>query len=359
MEKRASFLILALPRSRTFWLSRFLQYGEWTCGHDEARHVRSMDDVRSWFSQSGVGSVETAAAPFWRLVPSGVRMVVVRRPVNDVVNSLIATGISFNREKLTARMRHLDRKLDQIERAGALSVQFADLVSESACARVFEHCLGLPHDSAWWARLAPVNLQINLASELRYVAAHGPQLRRAEVLCVREIRRLLRGDKPKLGPPDANGVTLQEEYFETAWRDARQLMSEHCVEVGETSDSYEHKNIALLQTLSDAGVLRVMTARINGRMFGYLSSVAGPSLEAPGEIVVNQLSLFVSKDAGRLGLGLKLQRAAIKAFETRGVKQVYMRAGVRGSGPRLSKLYEFIGAKDHGRMYRLDLGEAA
>ena len=62
------FVVYALPRSRTFWLSRFLCYAEWNCGHDEIRHARSLDDVRAWFSQSYTGTVETAAAPWWRLI---------------------------------------------------------------------------------------------------------------------------------------------------------------------------------------------------------------------------------------------------------------------------------------------------
>ena len=66
-----SFVVLAMPRSRTKWLSQFLSYGPWQVGHDEIRHCRSMDDVAAWLSQPFTGTIETAArAAFWRLLPA-------------------------------------------------------------------------------------------------------------------------------------------------------------------------------------------------------------------------------------------------------------------------------------------------
>ena len=96
MSESLPFVVFALPRSRTFWASRFLSYGGWACGHDEALHVRALDDVRSWFAQPYVGTVETAAAPFWRLLHAvcpQAKVVVIRRPVSDVVTSLMALGV--------------------------------------------------------------------------------------------------------------------------------------------------------------------------------------------------------------------------------------------------------------------------
>src|SRR5690348_11556095 len=114
----SSFIVYALPRSRTAWLSRFLTYGEWACGHDEARHLRSVEDIKSWFAQPNTGTAETAAAPFWRTVQHispDTKVVVVRRPVEDVLESLMRLA-PFDRVQLEAHLRRLDRKLDQIEK---------------------------------------------------------------------------------------------------------------------------------------------------------------------------------------------------------------------------------------------------
>ena len=40
------FVVLSLPRSRSYWLSRYLSYGGWHCGHEEIRHARTLSDVR-------------------------------------------------------------------------------------------------------------------------------------------------------------------------------------------------------------------------------------------------------------------------------------------------------------------------
>ena len=55
------------------------------------------------------------------------------------------------------------------------------------------------------------------------------------------------------------------------------------------------------------------------------------------------------------GLGLKLQRAALRELKTRGVDEVFMQDGVRGSGGRINAIYRRLGAQDDGQVYRLQL----
>ena len=173
-----NFIVYALPRSRTAWLSRFLTFDNWHCAHEEMRHARSMADVHSWFAQPFTGTVETAAAPWWRLVPPGVRTVVVRRPVADVVVSLARLGMT--QPEWHGIIERADCKLDQIEaRVPCLSVQFADLDKQATCAAVFEHCLQQPHNPAWWAAMSPLNIQAPVEPMFRYFESFRPQLMRA------------------------------------------------------------------------------------------------------------------------------------------------------------------------------------
>ena len=115
------FFILGLPRSRTYWLSKFLTYREWTCGHEELRHIRTMEDAKSWLSQPSTGSAETALAPFWRLLPKDARLVIVRRPVAEVKDSLLrlslGDGGAFDPIALDGLLKRADAKLDQIRGA--------------------------------------------------------------------------------------------------------------------------------------------------------------------------------------------------------------------------------------------------
>jgi GNAT superfamily N-acetyltransferase len=358
----APFVVFSLPRSRTFWLSRYLTYGGWTCSHDEARYVRGVGDVTSWLSQDLVGAVETGASPFWRLllqIRPDARIAVIRRPVAEVIESLLATGIQFDRPALAQGMARLDRKLDQIERLpNVLSVSYADLNQEATCARLFEHCLGLSHDHDWWSRLAPMNLQVNLAAEFRYMNAYAPRLRAAEAACARAIKHTLLAGKVRHGAHDERGVTIQEERADTVYRDAHDLFKEHCLAVGEAEDEWTRKNIPLIFQLEDGGYWQFMTARSNGRMLAYLMTLVAPSLEATNRTSATQTLFFSSKDALGMNLGEALQRASIERLKARGVYEVIMREGVRGSGPKLGVLYRRMGAEPYGTLHRLTLGNA-
>jgi hypothetical protein len=343
------FVIFAMPRSRTAWLARFLTYGCWQCGHDELRHCRSLDDVRSWLAQPYTGTVETAAAPFWRLLPADVRVVTVRRSVPDVVASLARAGIAFDATVMMRVIQHQERKLDQIEHRlpGVLAIRFEDLADEATSARVFEHCLGLPHDPAWWAAASVVNIQINLAHLLRYYGAHAPQM---DKLAKQARHRIVAGMARN---SELDGVTFQHEPFRQFYQDAQPLFAEHLVQTDQSPDDHALKNLPLLETLDDMGALQTMTARSNGRMFGYLMTVIGPSLDARDRLAGFHTIFFASPLIR--GLGMKLQHAALDGLRARGVHEVQMRAGHRGSGPRLGTFYRRLGAEEFGQLYRLEL----
>jgi hypothetical protein len=343
------FVIFALPRCRTKWIATFLSYGDWHCGHDEIRHCRSLDDVRSWLAQPCTGTIETACSAFWRLLPPDVRVVTLRRPVAEVVASLHRGGLVFDEPGMTRFLERAERKLDQIERRvpNVLALTFADLGHEAGCARVFEHCLGLPHDHGWWAAWHPVNIQVNLPHLVRYFTAHAPQLTK---LAQTAKHRILRG---MVCNTELDGVTFQCEPFRSFYRDAQPLFAEHLVQTGQAPDDHARKNLALFEALDDRGALHVFTSRSNGRMFSYLVSVIAPSLDDPHELLAEQTIFFA--DPSWPGLGMKTQRAAIADLRARGVNRALMRAGHRGSGPRLGTMFRRLGAEPFGSLYSLPL----
>lgn len=346
------FIVFALPRSRTAWLSRFLTYGEWACGHDEIRHARSLDDVKAWFSQPNTGTAETAAAPWWRTVQKlrpDVRVVVVRRPPEEVIASLERVA-PFNHEQLTKLIHSLDRKLDQIEQrmSNVISVAYDDLQFESVCAGIFDHCLPYEHDHAWWAFWDKQNVQINLPAQIRYFQAYQPQLMKL----ARQVKCLTLADftRPFKEPDE---LTFQQDDFETFFRDGQRLFAEHCSIVGQDPEAFLNKNIPEFRAREARGELQIMTARSNGRMFGYLVTFIAPSLETVGETVAVHTTIYASPEFPRLGR--QLLRAAQDALKERGVGELALRAGVVADGPRLAKLYERMGAEPQGQLYLLKL----
>jgi len=190
MAEGPPFVILALPRSRTAWLAYWLTYGGWLCGHEQLRYCRSMEDVRSWLAMPKTGTVETAAAPFWRLIPADVRIVTVRRPKVEVVRSTIALG--YNARAAEEMIGRLDRKLDQVEaRRSVVRVEFDELRTAEGAKRLWEAVLPLPFDECWYHALAALNVQYSAELMTRYVIAHEKQLMefRAEAKLAHRLRR--------------------------------------------------------------------------------------------------------------------------------------------------------------------------
>jgi hypothetical protein len=344
------FVIFSLPRSRSRWLSCWLNYGDWQCGHDEIRHCRSLDDVKSWLAQPCTGSVETAGAPFWRLLlhyRPDVRVVTIRRPVEDVLRSLRATGVAFD-TTLGPLIHRLNHKLDQVEQRipSVRSFTFDELRTESACAALFEHCLPYRHDPVRWRTFDQTNMQINLHHMMRYFAAHRVQLEKVAKQARHRILSLM------CRPPEIEGVTFQQETM-ASYDEAIPLFREHAVITDRSPDAYLLVNRPLLEKLDELGSLQIVTARSNGRLFGYLVTVIGPSLEFEDKLTACHSAFFVSPQVRNLGM--KLQHTAAEALRERGVSDLHLRAGVLGAGPRLGAFYRRMGAEEDGQMYRLGL----
>ena len=344
------FVVLALPRSRTRWLAEFLSYGPWRCTHEEARHFRSMEDTTSWISQPFSGSAETAVVPFWRLIPNSVRVVVVRRSQSEVEASLrrVMTVIPPN---LSSILTRLDAKLDQVtkRRPGVLNVAYHDLATLAGATKVFEHALQLPFDLEWWNVLRDVNIQEPFIAFERYAAAYAKQLEKMRGLAKGAILREI-----TLRPRQTlDGVVFATEPFENFVREHPAILDKHAHVVGEPAGTFWTKNLALLQAISDAGAMQIVTARLNGRMFGYLMTELAQSREVPGRITAVETVFYASSEMP--GLGMKLQRETLRLLRARGVAEVWFRAGVRGNGPKTEVMYRRLGAEPSGSLWRLDL----
>lgn len=356
------FLICALPRSRTRWLSEFLSYGDYECVHDHVRFVRSIVDLRAWLSQDFVGASETAAAPWWRLAQAirpELRILVVRRPVEDVLASVLAIDMRgvchFDSAVLLNQLQRHDRRLDKIERfaRNVLSVNYDDLEKEHTCARVFEHCLPYYHNPEWWKAWAPLNRQPSMPHLMRYYLANRLQMKMAALSCKREMRRLLSWRPPE---PSDGQLTIQEEDFDIFWRDGQHLFADHAAEVGERDGAMLNVNVFLARELERKGATQIMTARFGGQMVGYLVTLISPTLEDRDLMSAMQNTFYVAKSFR--GIGPKLQSASLQRLRERGIGEVVLRAGVRGDGPRLAAMYERLGATEYGRLFNLPLRAA-
>lgn len=194
------FIIYGLPRSRTSWLSMFLSYKDWTCHHEKAMHMRSMDDVKELFAAANTGSVETGA-PYGRcllkwFVPN-LKEVVILRPLEEVVDSVMKIdlqGISvFDRDKLRKILAKGERALLKIAKdPNVLVVNYDDLHKEEICAKIFEFCLPYKFDKDWWDYYKDLNIQLNMGLLIAYRHQNKSQIDEFKNLCKRELIKLCR-----------------------------------------------------------------------------------------------------------------------------------------------------------------------
>lgn len=347
------FVIFSLPRSRTAWLSRYLTYGHWICGHEESRYWRTMEDVKSWFMQPFIGTIEADAMSFWRLLPRvapEVRVMTIRRPVLEVHDSLMRLGIGQGGPQLLKLLRQMDTKLDQIEhRLGAMRIDFGDLTSEETCRLVFEYCLGLEHDTRWWKHWSGVNVQVDIKVRMRYMMSYLPQL-----VHLRDIAKYqILADLHSQHDPVPHGVlTIQEETLENVVRDGQELFNDHCLQVGESPDVWK-RDLKYLRQMDECGLLQVMTARSNGKLFGYLATIVGTPNDFEPRTATHS-EFYASAEWP--GAGLKLQRAALVALAAKGVDRVFMRSGT-GPGSRIETLYKRMGAEPEGKLFKIRLNQ--
>lgn len=177
------FIILSLPRSRSFWLSRFLSFGELQCGHDLCVDCGNVEDFISAFGSID-GTIETGAILGWRLIQHllpQVQLIVVRRPVRDVFHSFEKLGIPVEATDLFTRALMLDQLASQ---PFVKTWEYRELEDESACAKLFETCTGRQHSPAWWRGMRNLNIQIDMGERMAHLIANASRLEqfRASVL---------------------------------------------------------------------------------------------------------------------------------------------------------------------------------
>lgn len=163
----AKFIIFALPRSRTKWVSEWLSFGgRYAIGHDLTVDCSSIADFEDALDAVD-GTVETGAILGWRLLLARhpeLRVATISRPVWQIVASLQAQGW-YGVDEVDMVMRAEMLHALSLQR-GVQNFTFAGLSSEAECARLWEFALARDFDFEHWIELAPQNIQINMAERI-------------------------------------------------------------------------------------------------------------------------------------------------------------------------------------------------
>lgn len=160
------FLILALPRSRTAWLSIFLTHSNSFCFHEPLLGCSTVADLEQRFREVDtevVGGADTGAALFLdrivELMPD-IRLAVVERPLEQCAQSLRALG-DIDVIIATESLRRIQSALDDAkQRYRPLVVRFADLNDPDTARALWEHCIGEGFDPVRFSDLCRFNIEI-------------------------------------------------------------------------------------------------------------------------------------------------------------------------------------------------------
>jgi hypothetical protein len=189
MPQTAPFIILSLPRSRSAWLAAFLSYPPKQCGHDIASESRSVPDFLNRLARFD-GTCETGAVVGWQLIHWYIpqaRIIVVKRPVEEIKRSLAQFGIVPVEGELEARGAMLDACAAL---PSVTAFDFDELNDQDVCTWIFETCLGLDFDRRWYRKLANQNIQIDVGAQMAKLRGRQSDLTKLKSDVATAVREL-------------------------------------------------------------------------------------------------------------------------------------------------------------------------
>ncbi len=345
------FVIFGLPRSRTTWLSHFLSYGEARVGHDIAVHCRRAQDFLDCYSRGMTGTCETGAVIGWpwlvQQMPD-VRIVLVRRPLPEVVAELASFGMIAPPGELEEREAELDR-LAQMP--GVESIGFAELRDPHVCQWLFELLLDRPIDWVWWKALDRTVIQPDMQQAADHLFANYEALQLLEL----EIRELVSKAEPVFGSVTAPSVTYAWEHWDEFWPWAEPLLAaEHAEYLRVFQLNPLEPDSDAFSAACSAGVLRIAVARLRGKAIGYFFLSLGLDSESLHVIQATQGPWYVLPDVGPR-VGLKLWNMARDEAARLGAHEMNLHSPVHGRGARLAQFFIAKGATPVNNTFKLGL----
>lgn len=165
------FFIIALPRSRTAWLSYFLTSPDCDCLHDPLGQCESLDDLQAMFDNSQaplVGCVDTSSPLFFDAIharwPDSRYLFVFREPA-EIVASLNALGLPST-EVAMMQVRMNSAYLAVRSQPNVRALPAGHLSELPALEAIHDFLVGTPFDAGRATYLVGKNIQVDLIEAL-------------------------------------------------------------------------------------------------------------------------------------------------------------------------------------------------
>ena len=148
-----AFLVFAMPRSRSYWLSHFLSEPARECDHDPSIFFTGRDNMSKYLQNPDMAAVDTALLRIWPDVVAAApdaKYAILTRNMADAERSLMREGLSIDQAR-TVNRRHMQDSMDFLASGVSCEVFSFDMLdTEYGCARVWEYCLDKPFNREKW-----------------------------------------------------------------------------------------------------------------------------------------------------------------------------------------------------------------
>lgn len=154
-------------------------------------------------------------------------------------------------------------------------------------------------------------------------------------------------------------VTVQLEPWEAIWPAVNDIATKHFNEVDggiEPRRPFKVKASAM-QAMSDAGILKIVTARSAGQLVGYFTWTITEDIESEGLMIALQGAWFVDPAARFRRVGIRLFMKSVTELRLLGVKNIFPHHRLQGSGAALGKFFKRQGAIEIQHTYSLWIGD--
>jgi hypothetical protein len=230
-----------------------------------------------------------------------------------------------------------------------VELRHSDLADVNCCAWLFEHLTGLSFDFNWWQLMSGRNVQVDMLAAIAEQAARADQIAR--------LRREVQTALTAVPPPTFTRIGL--EPLASLLPEAKALLAAHQAEVfpEELPGRPYEPDEALVGAAEARGACKIVTARANGRLVGYLLWTIGSDPESRGVLVGNQGPWFVER--GRPGVGPRmLDWSLTRLLPAMGVRAVDLHHNLVGRGRGLGRTFQRLGAVPYQMKYSLELSSS-
>lgn len=143
------------------------------------------------------------------------------------------------------------------------------------------------------------------------------------------------------------------------WPDAEPLARAHFAEVeGDLAAKRPFSvHAETMQAMNEAGVLCIVTARLDGKLLAYCTWNVLPDIESWGTIIANQGAIYAADGFARYHLCKRMLDFSIAGLKAVGVHCLFLHHRTLGRGARLGSLFERFKAVMIKREYFLWIRE--